>query len=99
MGRLINLITGTKNDRFGFCQKTDVLAGMPTPLLRVLEAARSLLARLAWRLEAGQMTVQACHAVSVAGAARSPKSSHLGGSRPRYRRQSGRQWIALSGRF
>lgn len=99
MGRLINLITGTKNDRFGFCQKTDVLAGMPTPLLRVLEQTRSLLARLAWRLEAGHMTVQRCHAVSVAGAARALKSSYLSGSRPRYRRQSGLQWIAQSGRF
>jgi len=88
MGRLISLIAGTKNDAFGICRKTNVVAGMPTLGLGVLEAARFLLARLAWRAGTGLMTAQRCHVVSVPGAAHLRRPERLRGMLPRYRRQS-----------
>jgi len=88
MGRLINLITGTKTDVVGKRQDTNVTAGKPTHAMRMLHIARFLLARLAERLGAGQVTAQWCHAVGVTSAAPSLERSYSSGLRPRSWRQS-----------
>jgi hypothetical protein len=87
MGKLINVITGTKTVVFGNCQDTKVTSGKRTHGMRTLHAARFLLARLAGRF-AGRVTMLWCHAVGVTSAAPSLEYSYCSsGQRPRGWRQ------------
>lgn len=68
MGRLLDVVTGNKNGSVTRVtrQGSKVVAGRPTPILRSLFIARSVLADLARHLGLRHLALRPCHVVSAA---------------------------------
>jgi len=105
MGTAFGIKNAKKSDVCGIRHFTDVVigvvAGMPAHGLRLLETARSLLARLTWRVGAGPMAVQG-YRLTVAGPAAGwvPEPSSSGATPRCFNKRQGRPGSALGvGRF
>jgi len=102
MGKAIrNLIAGSFDVRgIGHVAHVvvDVVTGMPVDGLRLLETARSLLARLTWRAQAGQPTGNRyCPRPAYAGATWTPEPTSSATPGTRRSKRLGRLRSAIRG--